>query len=125
MRTLYGFVLMGVLVFGGASLAEAQMLSTGAGPAAYSYYSAPAAPAGSARGYAFKDEPLMSINRSYLGYSNFVYYGPGSPSPYATAPGTAPARGYVAGSAAPPTYYYYARPPARRGLFGWRRGYGY
>lgn len=124
MRTLYGLVLTGVLVFGGASLAEAQMASTGAGPAAYSYYSAPAPSAGYARGYAFKDEPLMSINRSYLGYSNFVYYGPGSPSPYATAPSTAPARGYVAGYTTPPTYYY-TRPPVRRGLFGWRRGYGY
>lgn len=29
-------------------------------------------PAPYPRGYAFKDEPVMSVNRSYFGYTNFV-----------------------------------------------------
>jgi hypothetical protein len=29
-------------------------------------------PAPYPRGYSFMDEPVMSVNRSYLGYSNFV-----------------------------------------------------
>jgi hypothetical protein len=94
-------------------------------------------------GYAFKDEPLMSINRSYLGYSNFVDYGPDSAlgaysgynaavraRAYPPAPVQAPRYVQAPTYAQAPTYYQaptYAQPAPRRGfrLFGWRRGYGY
>ena len=88
---------------------------------------------GAPRPYRYSDEPLMSINRSYLGYSNFVDYGPGLPA-HSNPP---PRGGYVTGYAAPrapvyaaprapvytvPTPGYSA--PVRRGrLFGWLRGY--
>ncbi len=70
----------------------------------------------------------MSINRSYLGYSNFVDYGPGLPA-HANPP---PRGGYVNSYAAPRAPVYAPAPapapvyqvPARRGrLFGWIRGY--
>jgi hypothetical protein len=113
MRTPFGLALAGALALGPAAVARAQWVYAGSAPNAYRY---PVAPSGGAysRGYAFKDEPLMSINRSYLGYSNFVYYGPHPPAPGFLADGLAPrAPGYVRPAA-----------PARRGfLFGGRRGY--
>jgi hypothetical protein len=128
MRILFGLALAGAFSLGHVADVRAQGAYYPAPPAAPVY-----------RGYAFKDEPLMSINRSYLGYSNFVDYGPesalGSYSGYnaavraraaAPAPAYVPARTY----AQTPTYYQaptYAQPAPRRGfrLFGWRRGYGY
>jgi hypothetical protein len=129
MRTLSGLSLAAALVLVGAAETRAQWVYAGSRP--------------TYGGYAFKDEPLMSINRSYLGYSNFVDYGPESalgaysgynaavraraypPAPvqaptYVQAPAYVQTRTY----AQAPTYY---QAPARRGfrLFGWRRGYGY
>jgi hypothetical protein len=101
MRTLLALGVAGALTLGAAAGASAQ------------------APYG--RPYYFKDEPLMSINRSYLGYSNFVYYGPGLPA-HANPPGrtAAPARAPV-----------YVQPPARYAAptrpiarwYGWGWGY--
>ncbi len=80
--------------------------------------------------YSFKNEPLASVNQSYLGYSNFVYQGPRAPSPYpypygyptAPAPAAVQPRTYVA-APAPTTYV--AAPPRRFGLFGRLRGHRY
>jgi hypothetical protein len=80
------------------------------------------------RGYVFADEPLVSINRSYLGYGNFVDPGPGLPA-HADPPGRNSATTRALAPAAPvyvrpPTYYYVPARPRMR-WFGWRRGYGY
>jgi hypothetical protein len=80
------------------------------------------------RGYVFADEPLVSINRSYLGYSNFVDPGPGLPA-HADPPGRNSATTRALTPAAPvyvrpPTYYHVPARPRMR-WFGWRRGYGY
>jgi hypothetical protein len=106
MRTIVGFVAGALVVLGSASSAQAQ------------------AP------YSFNSEPLMSINRSYLGYGNMVYNGPGSLSPYYSSPARAVAP--VAPAAPTATYYvptqaqtYYAPARPRFRLFGWRRGYAY
>src|SRR5262249_44036868 len=75
---------------------------------------APPAFAPSPRVSSLKDEPSMSINRSYPGYGTLVYVGPDPPAPgYVTRYGAAvTAQGYTRAPA-----------PARRGfrLFGWRR----
>jgi hypothetical protein len=73
------------------------------------------------RPYRFSDEPLMSINRSYLGYSNFVYPGPGLPA-HANPP---PRGGYVnpAPATRPPAYPVYQVPARPRRWLGWWRGY--
>ncbi|MDR3635848.1 MAG: hypothetical protein P4L84_18745 [Isosphaeraceae bacterium] len=113
MRTLFGPALAAILALAGVSGARGQTVYVGAAP--NGYYRAPA-PVYS-QNYAFKDEPLMSINRSYLGYSNLTYTGPGSLSPFgATGTGTAVAPAYVSAPA-----------PVRRGfgLFGRRRAYRY
>jgi hypothetical protein len=56
----------------------------------------PARPVYPQRVYAFKDEPLMSINNSYLGYGNLVYVGPNPPSPgYVTRYGQMQSAGVV------------------------------
>jgi hypothetical protein len=60
--------------------------------------------------YRYSDEPLMSINRSYLGYSNFVDYGPGLPA-HANPP---PRGGYPAPYAAPRTPAYVQAPQRPR-----------
>jgi hypothetical protein len=105
MRTMFGLALAGAIVLGEAGAARAQ------GPYGYRNYRAPSVGAASPRGYAFKDESLMSINNSYLGYGNFVYVGPDPPAP-----------GYVSG--VPRSY---SPAPVRRGVrwFGRRRGYRY
>jgi hypothetical protein len=109
MRTLIILGLAGVLVFEAASHASAQ--------GAYG------------RPYAFKDEPVMSINNSYLGYGNFVYPGPGlpahanppgwysAPRTWTPAPAQAHARVYVRRPAPAP-----APAPARRTIRwnGWQ-----
>jgi hypothetical protein len=66
------------------------------------------------RGYSFRDEPVMSINNSYLGYGNFTYYGPTLAPRFLTGNKPYQSPGYT-----------YA--PARRVFrpFGWRRGYRY
>jgi len=117
MRTRFGITTAIALVLGSAAGTQAQTTSGGA-PYPYRY----------------KDEPLMSINRSYLGYTNFVDYGPGLPA-HANPP---PRGGYVTGYTARRAPVYtaprapvYATAPAtgysvpvRRGrLFGWLRGY--
>ena len=100
MRTAPGIALAAALVLGAAADARAQ--------AGYP----------SSRPYRFSDEPLMSINRSYLGYSNFVWGGPGLPA-HANPP---PRGGYVGAYRSAPPRTYYA--PAPRGrFFGWWRGY--
>jgi hypothetical protein len=112
MLTPFGLALAGALALGPAAIAKGQGMY--AGSATYGYrYPGPVSSGGYARGYAFKDEPVMSINRSYLGYSNFVYYGPHPPAPGFLTDGLASrAPGYVRPSA-----------PSRRGfpLFGGRR----
>jgi hypothetical protein len=100
MRTATGFALATALFLGAAADARAQ--------AGYPY----------SRPYRFSDEPLMSINRSYLSYSNFVWGGPGLPA-HANPP---PRGGYVytypSPPPRPPAYYV----PAPRGRwFGWWR----
>ena len=107
MRTLFGLTLTAALAFGHADAARAQMAYAGR-PAPGPSYAQP---------YKFSDESLFSINRSYLGYSNFVYRGPGGP----------PAPGYVTGYGAPRSQVYTPAPvPARRGGWFWRRqGYRY
>ena len=114
MRTLLGLGLAGAVTLGAAAGASAQ------------------APSG--HPYSFKDEPLMSINRSYLGYSNFVYYGPGLPA-HANPPGRAAAVGapvYTQPPApAPARAPVYVQPPARYAAparpvarwYGWGWGY--
>lgn len=107
MRLGFGFSVAALLLASGASVSHAQ------GTYAPQYYgNVPAPGAAGSPGYAFKDEPLVSVNRSYLGYSNLVYRGPGSLSPFQPRP-TQP-------TPAPGGYA-----PVRRGfrLFGWRRGY--
>ena len=65
------------------------------------------------RGYDFNREPLMSVNRSYLGYGNFTYQGASPPAPgYVTPYGQAVNRGGYAYA----RNYNALRP--RRGLFG-------
>ena len=84
-------------------------------------------PACRAQTYAFKDEPLMSINRSYLGYSNFVWQGPHAPAPgYVTQYGQARSPGYVRAAAPAPAVVAAPAPVQRRGRWFWRRrGYAY
>jgi hypothetical protein len=129
MRTPFGMTAAIALMLGSAADAQAQTTYGGV-----------------ARPYHYSDEPLMSINRSYLGYSNFVDYGPGLPA-HANPPprggyAAAPAPVYAAPRApvytaprapvytAPPAPAYATAPaqpysaPVRRGrLFGWFRGY--
>jgi hypothetical protein len=103
MRTLFGLALAGAFMLGHPDAAQAQ---------------GPSAP----YPYRFKDEPLMSINRSYLGYSNFNYYGPDPAlGAYTTYRASRP-QTYVQAPASAPVQV-----PARRGfrLFGGRRGYRY
>ncbi len=62
------------LTLGWGTVAPAQKVYTGTYPA----------PPG---GYSYgKQEPSMSINNSYLGYSNFTHYGPGGGAAYPLAP---------------------------------------
>jgi hypothetical protein len=113
MRTL--FVAL-ALALGVAADARAQWVYSGSAPYGYQYYY-PAPPAGAVypRVYAFKDEPVMSVNRSYLGYTNLVDVS-GRPS--------APRFMTDYGNR---TQGYYVPAPAPRGVrwFGWRRGYRY
>jgi hypothetical protein len=113
-----------------AIAAGGQAQTAGGGAAPYGYqYSAPPPSAAYYRAYRFSDEPVMSINRSYLGYSNLEYSGPGLPA-HANPP---PRGGYVTGYAAPRAPVYAPAPasapapvyyvPARRGPFRWLRGY--
>jgi hypothetical protein len=100
MRTTTGIALATALVLGATADARAQ--------GSYPY----------SRPYRFSDEPLMSINRSYLGYSNFVYSGPGLPAHH----NPPPRGGYVYTYPSPPPPVYYV--PAPRGRWsGWWRGY--
>lgn len=103
MRTTFGLALAGALVLGLSGAAQAQGTS-----APY--------------GYRFKDEPVMSVNRSYLGYTNFVYYGPDPAFGYPPKYKTFRPQTYVHTPAPAPVYA-----PPRRGfrLFGGRRGYPY
>ena len=116
MRTRFGMTTAIALLLGSAAGTQAQT------------YGGPPYP------YRYKDEPLMSINRSYLGYSNFVDYGPRPPA-HANPP---PRGGYVTGYAAPRAPVYatprapvyttapapvYSAPVRRGGLFGWLRRY--
>lgn len=95
-------MLLGLCAFVGVESARGQMVYTGG---------APTRPGGRA----FQDEPVMSINNSYLGYGDFTYYGPPvSPFGNARRP-AAPTRGYVV---AP------APPLVRRRVF-WYRGRRY
>jgi hypothetical protein len=119
MRSLSRFALAGLVVAGFAAEAPAQGVPRPNPYYAYGGYgyAAPAPGAVYSRGYAFKDESPFSINRSYLGYGNLTYTGPGNPGPsYMTGPAASRANG---------TYPYASAQP-RRGLFGlrWRRGYG-
>jgi hypothetical protein len=106
MRNLFGLTLTlaGALVLGHGSDARAQ----GTYPRGTSY----------SRGYRFADEPVMSINRSYLGYSNFVDPGPGLPA-HADPPGQYSATTRALARQAPA----YVRAPAspRRGFRLFRR----
>jgi hypothetical protein len=113
MRILFGLGLASAFTLGSAASASAQ--------ASYG------------RPYYFKDESLMSINRSYLGYSNFVYYGPGLPA-HADPPGrtAAPVRAPVyVRPPAPARAPVYVQPPARYSApgrpvtrwYGWGWGY--
>jgi hypothetical protein len=78
---------LAVLALSGGVRVSAQMVYTGAGPA----------PPG---GYSFgKSESMFSINNSYLGYSNFTYYGPHAPAVGYSLPPKAPAPRYVAAPA--------------------------
>jgi hypothetical protein len=110
MRTVFGLALTGALVLGHADDVRSQGAKIGGVPYGNRYYppTPPAAPY--QRVYSYADEPLMSINRSYLGYSNFVSSAPGlPPGGYATGYRYVPAPGYVT--------------PAPRGFrrFGWWR----
>src|SRR5262249_31641018 len=91
MRTRIGLSVVGAVALGCVADASAQ-----------GYYSRP---------YSFKDEPVMSINNSYLGYGNFVYPAPEPPA-HANPPGW--------GGATAPRYYvqrpapvYYVQRPAQ------------
>jgi hypothetical protein len=98
MRTAAGIALATILVLGTAAEARAQ---------AYPY----------SRPYRFSDEPLVSINRSYLGYSNFVYSGPGLPAHH----NPPPRGGYVQTYPSAPPRTYYVPAPRGRWFGGWRR----
>lgn len=70
MRTL---ALAAVIALGVATEGRAQSGGVGAASATPMIHpSAPVAGVAPPGVYAFKDEPVMSINNSYLGYSNFV-----------------------------------------------------
>jgi hypothetical protein len=103
MRSPFKFALVGGLLLVVAAEARAQ------------------APPGYRRVYSYSDEPVMSINRSYLGYSNLVSDAPGlPPGGYPSGYRLVPAPGYRIGTVPDngnrPGY---ARRPLRR--FGWRR----
>ncbi len=69
----------------------------------------------SAPAYSFADESPLSINRSYLGYSNFVYRGPNPPAP-----------GYLVPTRGPLPRGGYASAPMRRPRwFGRRQNFRY
>lgn len=116
MRSLCGLALIGFLALGHPADARAQWAGAGGATYGYRYVNPPPAQAGSAFPHAFKDEPLASVNRSYLGYSNFVDYGPNPPAPRYVTP---------YGRAVHPGYYDSA--PARGGIrwFGRRRALRY
>jgi hypothetical protein len=102
MRSALGIVLATVLVLGVVADARAQ--------AGYPY----------SRPYRFSDESPFSINRSYLGYSNFVYSGPGMPA-HADPP---PRGGYVHPyPGTQPRTYNPPAPAPRPRWYGWWRGY--
>jgi hypothetical protein len=73
------------------------------------YPTAPVAGATPPGSYAFKDEPVMSINNSYLGYSNFV--DPDHPTPRYV---------FSHGATQPQVHAPIRQRPPRR-WFGWRR----
>ena len=98
------------LTLGWGTVAPAQKVYTGANPA----------PPG---GYSYgKQEPSMSINNSYLGYSNFTHYGPGGGAAYPLAPRQAAPR-YVA-APAPVAAARPVPPPAPRPVY-WYQGRWY
>ena len=96
-RIWIGTVLASVLMLETCTEAAAQSSATATarGPI---YPTAPVSGLTPPGAYAFKDEPVMSVNNSYLGYSNFVdptYPPPRYINPHAQAqPGatSAPAR---------------------------------
>jgi hypothetical protein len=89
MRLRIRLALAAALVSGPAAEAPAQWAYPGSAPYGYGPV------------YAFKDESLISINNSYLGYGNLVYQGPHPPAP-----------GYATGYVAPPRRYVVTPPPA-------------
>jgi hypothetical protein len=122
MRTLFGLTLTlaFALLLGHADDARAQGTYNRRGWSGQRYTSSPRASGSYSRGYNFADEPVMSINRSYLGYSNFVDPGPRLPA-HADPPGPNSATTRALGGQAPG--FVRAPAPARRGfrLFRWRR----
>lgn len=73
-------VLAAVIVLGLAAAGRAQSGHVGVASAVPTTYpTSPVAGVTPPGAYAFKDEPVMSINNSYLGYSNFV--DPDHPAP--------------------------------------------
>ena len=103
MRNATGIALATALLLAAATEARAQT--------AYPY----------SRPYRFSDESLVSINRSYLGYSNFAWGGPGRPAHAEPPPRGGSVNMYP--SAQPRTYYYTPAPVPRGRWFGWWRGY--
>jgi hypothetical protein len=81
-RTLIGIVMSGVVVLGGWSTTRGQGINRSTTVYTYQYPRANSAPVRVApsRGYAYKDESLLSINRSYLGYSNLIDTSPRPPA---------------------------------------------
>lgn len=69
-----------VFILGVSAEGRAQSGHVGAASTApMTYPTSPAAGVTPPGAYAFKDEPVMSINNSYLGYSNFI--DPDHPAP--------------------------------------------
>jgi hypothetical protein len=77
-----------------AADASAQYVYPPGAPPVVQYRSAPAV--SPPRPYRFSDEPLMSVNRSYLGYSNFIDTSGYPPAPgYVTRYGQAVNQGLI------------------------------
>jgi hypothetical protein len=110
MRILTGLALATVIALGFSTESRSQAGYARVAPSAPMIYpTTPVAGVTPAGAYAFKDEPVMSINNSYLGYSNFV--DPSHPAPRYI---------FNQGAVRPPVSY--APIPQRRGTgwFGWR-----
>jgi len=110
MRLLIGAGIAASLLVGASLDARAQVEAS---PSPRVFYPSAPIPGVTPPGaYAFKDEPVMSINNSYLGYSNFV--DPNYPAPRYINP-HAPVRSNRQATAAT------TRRVGR--WFGWRRRY--